>query len=1147
MPSTPQDAAPGVRRAFLIADIRGYSTFTRERGDAAAARLATKFADLARDSIEARGGSVIELRGDEALAVFVSSGQAVRAGLEFQEGCREATDEDPELPLPVGIGIAVGEAVPVEDGFRGAALNLAARLCSKAVAGQVLVTEAVLAESSSVPHLVFEPLDAVELKGFDRPVELFEARSTEGTPLGTAAGNADADGMPGGLLPRELDDPAPLVGRDHELRWLRGTWRRARRGHGRLVFVSGPPGIGKTRLAAELAAFVLGSGGEVRLAGAGGDALARALGEIGRASSATAASLVILDEVDVLPEVAERLDEVAPTIANRPVLILGLFRDADRNERLAGLVAREDADGDGHRVLGPLGAEDAHAMAVAALGDVGLEEFPAEAIARSSGGVPARMQEAIGDWARDEAARRLAAAAEWMTEGRTRQSAGLDFAANLIARNLGRIYGSPPATTEASAVEPECPYRGLAAFGEDDAPLYFGRERLVGEVAARTVGAGLLAVVGPSGSGKSSLVMAGLLPSLAAGLLPGSARWGHVVLRPGDHPMDALQTALLQKSPGTRLVLVVDQFEETFTTAADEDERGAFVDRLVELAGDPEGSVVVLTIRADYTGHCAPYPELARLLAANLVLVGPMTPDETRRAIELPARRAGVRVESALAEALVEEVGEEPGALPLLSTALVELWHARDGAWMRLEARGRTGGIRGAVARLAESSYDELTEPERDTARAVFLRLVGQGEGDAAVRRQVAVTEFDIERDPTLQRVLDRLTDDRLLTRDDGRIEIAHEALIREWPRLRTWLEEDATGRALRTHLTQSARQWDERDRDRDSGDLYRGARLSATLDWAQDHDRELNAVEREFLAQGRQAGDAEAERQRRTNRRLRGLLVGTAVFLIVALVAGGLALVQRGHARTAQAAAESQALTSDAERVGTLARTEPSLDRSFLLGVAGVRLEDVPETRGDLLAVLQDAPGVVRFLQASPSGVPAFAASPDGRLLATGDSAGIVRFHDLATSRLAGPTVDVGGPVSLHAMAFSPDGRTVAVGTTTGLRANVVMVDVAGRSARQFGSWPSVPASAGPIRFLRMAFAPDGAHVAVAVATSKPPLPVAVGQRLLLLDLQGHVVWDRDVPVDPGQNETQVEFLPDGAIVTSAQQGETRLWDLAT
>ncbi|HEY7281268.1 MAG TPA: PQQ-binding-like beta-propeller repeat protein [Actinomycetota bacterium] len=1133
MPSSTEGTGPAVRRAFLIADIRGYSTFTRERGDATAARLATRFADLARDAVAGRSGRVIELRGDEALAVFEAADQAVRAGLEFQKACRESTDREPDLPLPVGIGIAAGDAVPVEDGYRGAALNLAARLCSRATAGQVLVTGDVAGEAAADGDLAFRALEAVELKGFDRPVEPFEARSTRERrpPVVRQAGP----------VPLDLDDPGPLVGREDELRWLRGTWRQVRRGNGRIVFLSGPAGMGTTRLAAALAGWVAADGGIVRSAGAGAAAGARALTLLDDAATAPSPTLYVLDGISLFPRAVEHLAAAGDSIESGPSLVLAIFQEAAGTDELARLVARIDRRGDAHRVLGPLDRDAVHELARATVPDA--DEFPAESVLRTTGGVPARVVEAVDEWARAEAARRLAAAAEWMAEGRNRRAAGLDFAGTLIARNLGRIYGV------AGDGEPavDCPYRGLAAFGEDDAPFFFGRERMVGEVAARTVGTGFLGVVGPSGSGKSSLVMAGLLPSLAAGLLPGSAGWGQVVMRPGEHPMDALERAVLAGHPGTRLVLVVDQFEEAFTTTAVEAEREAFVGRLAELAGDPEGCVVVVTIRADYTGHCAPYPTLARLLASNLILVGPMTPEETRRAIELPARRVGLRVESGLTDTLVEEVGDEPGALPLLSTALVELWNARDDGWLRLDAHRRTGGIRGAVSRLAEASYDELSPSERESARSIFLRLVGRGEGESAVRRRAPVAEFDVGRDATADAVLDRLVADRLLMRDDDRVEIAHEALIREWPRLRDWLDDDAAGRQLRAHLTQSAGQW--QDRGRDAGDLYRGARLSATLDWAHGRDRELNDLEREFLAQSRQAGEREAERQRRTNRRLRGLLIGTAVFLAVALVAGALALVQRGRARTAQAAAESEALTSDAERMGSLAGSEPSLDRALLLAVAGVRLRDLPETRGDLLSVLQTNPALVRFATPSRTNVTAIAVSPDGRTAAVGDSAGVVRFLDLSTWHATGAPVRLDGPVSQQAMAFAPDGRSVAVGTATSRRtADLYVVDPSSSAARRLGSWPSVPAAAGPLRFIRMAFDPSGAGIAVAVATAAPESPVPAAVRLLFLDAAtGRPIWDRDIGLARGQNEDQVEFTPDGTLVTSAQQGPTLLWNADT
>ncbi len=228
------DAAGPVERTFLIADVRGYTSFTRERGDAEAARLAKRFAEVARDAVEARSGRVTELRGDEALAVFNSPDQAVRAAVELQAVCDEEVAADPTLPLLVGVGIDVGEAVPVEDGFRGAALNTAARLCSQAAAGQVLVTSQVADRAGEIPGVSFASAGSSELKGFEAPVELIEVvaeRACCRSPTSPVS-------MPP-PLPIELEPDSPLVGREHELAWLRGTWRQARRGYGRVVFVSG--------------------------------------------------------------------------------------------------------------------------------------------------------------------------------------------------------------------------------------------------------------------------------------------------------------------------------------------------------------------------------------------------------------------------------------------------------------------------------------------------------------------------------------------------------------------------------------------------------------------------------------------------------------------------------------------------------------------------------------------------------------------------------------------------------------------------------------------------------------------------------------------------------------------------------------------
>ena len=284
-------------------------------------------------------------------------------------------------------------------------------------------------------------------------------------------------------------------------------------------------------------------------------------------------------------------------------------------------------------------------------------------------------------------------------------------------------------------------------------------------------------------------------------------------------------------------MLVVDQFEEVFTVCRDDAERAAFLDALVELAEDRDRHVqVVVAVRADFYGHCAMHDRLARLVGANQVLVGPMRRDELRRAIVEPARRVGLRVEPSLTDALIADVLDEPGGLPLLSAALLEQWREREGRVMRRAAYERTGGVRGAVGRLAEPTYARLCEPERIAARRILLRLADAGEQEPRSCAAACRSTSSTRRDEHTAAALEALIDSRLVTADEGTLEVAHEALLREWPRLREWLEEDAEGRRLHQHLIHAARDWQAAGRD--PGELYRGARLASTLDWAAGHER---------------------------------------------------------------------------------------------------------------------------------------------------------------------------------------------------------------------------------------------------------------------------------------------------------------------
>lgn len=616
---------------------------------------------------------------------------------------------------------------------------------------------------------------------------------------------------------------------------------------------------------------------------------------------------------------------------------------------------------------------------------------------------------------------------------------------------------------EASAAMPEpvvqCPFKGLASFAAADAAYFFGRERLVDEVIARLVDHPFVGLVGSSGSGKSSLLQAGVVASLAAGALPGSSAWRRTLVRPGAHPLAVL--------PEETDVLAVDQLEEAFTTCRDEDERTLFFGELARRAG--EGTIVLVALRGDFYGRCGTYPEFASLLSANHVLLGAMRRDELAHAIEGPAERAGLQVERELVELLVGDVAGEPGALPLLSTTLVELWRRRSGRLLTAASYHDSGGVRGAVARLAEHAFGQLDDRQQRAARVVMLRLADEEDG-AIVRRRVPLEELDIATDDDVARAVRVMVDSRLLTVADGTVEVSHESLLAEWPRLRAWLDEDRAGRRLRAHLAVSAREWDERGRE--PADLYRGPRLAAALDWSGDHGDELNALEREFLEAARADHERELAAQRKRNRRLRTALTGVAALLALAVVAGVVALVQRREART-------QATVALSRQLGAEAVTEPRIDLAMLLARQAVQLNDSPQTEGTLLATLLRSPSVTGTMEYAFGSRPQrLSLSLDGRSLAISDNEGAVRIYDTRTHRVRKVVHGFGYTMPV---AFTRDGRYV-IGNGG---KNVPMVDV--RNAKTLAlvkqlsydkHWQKVSTSAGVGGFLTLFVSSDGRFV---------------------------------------------------------------------
>lgn len=550
----------------------------------------------------------------------------------------------------------------------------------------------------------------------------------------------------------------------------------------------------------------------------------------------------------------------------------------------------------------------------------------------------------------------------------------------------------------------ECPYRGLLAFEAADSAYFFGREHVAAELVGRLQPGRLLAVVGASGSGKSSLVRAGVVAAVQAGEVPGIT--SATIVTPGADPV-------LATPGGPEQLVVVDQFEELYTLCEDHALRDAFIDGLLSLE-----SPVVIAVRADMYGQLSGHPELAKVVAGNQVLLGAMQDSELERAVTEPARLAGLRLETGLVELILRDVGREPGALPLLSHALRVTWEHRDGRTMTVDAYRASGGVASAIARTADAVVDSVPDAQVGLMRNLFLRLTELGEGTEDSRRRVTIDELvpeDENRD-VVEGLLDRLAESRLVTLGEGTAEVAHEVLIREWPTLRRWLEEDRESIRLHRSLGNAARLWESGGKD--VGDLYRGTRLAAVSEWAQHHPDALNVREREFLEASAASSRREEERQARANRRLRILLAGVAAMLVVAVVAGLLAVSQRSSARDA-------ARKEAAQRLGAQALTVDRLDQAVKLANAGLALDDSPATRSNLLRVLLRSPAAIGTLKGDGDEISWITTSPDQSLVAISDIEGGVTVFDAVTRT---PVAQYTADVQVDGLAFSPDGGRIAI-----------------------------------------------------------------------------------------------------------------------
>ncbi|MFE6056070.1 helix-turn-helix domain-containing protein [Kitasatospora sp. NPDC056446] len=544
------------------------------------------------------------------------------------------------------------------------------------------------------------------------------------------------------------------------------------------------------------------------------------------------------------------------------------------------------------------------------------------------------------------------------------------------------------------------PYRGLSRFEPGDRERFFGRDRLVADLLALVDSRRLVAVVGASGSGKSSLLRAGLIPALRDRGTTDAGPAAIRILTPGPRPASD-HAALLTPGNGTGdTVLVVDQFEETFTLCSEPAERAAFIGLLLAACAPDSRLRVVLAVRADFFGHCADHHGLAVALREATLLVGPMSPAELREAIVKPAAGEGLIVERALTSRIIEEVDGEPGGLPLLSHALLETWRNRKGRALTEAAYEAAGGVRGAIARTAERAYTGLTPDQAVLARRVLLRLIAPGEDGPDTGRSADRSELEslgtTAGDSGAASVLEGLARARLVTLDGDTVRLAHEALIDCWPRLNTWVE-DARDR-LRRHrrLTEAARTWE--DLGRDPGALYRGARLTATeaAFAAVEHRDDLTPLEVEFLTAALTARDEEHRSAARSTRRLRTLLATLSALVVLVLLAGVIAWQQSltGERRRTEAAARRAAAVADGMR---------SLDpvTAMRLSVASWKVADLPESRSALLgATVQPDQDVFTDPPPSDKAAPeTHFLSGDGRTLVSVGSDQVVKW-DVDTHR---------------------------------------------------------------------------------------------------------------------------------------------------
>ena len=775
---------------------------------------------------------------------------------------------------------------------------------------------------------------------------------------------------------------------------------------------------------------------------------------------------------------------------------------------------------------------------------------------------------------------------------------------NQFRQAIGQLVDARPTAItyeeEDSGIELANPFKGLRAFNEADAENFFGRETLIQQLLARLGEGGelsrFLAVIGPSGSGKSSVVRAGLIPALRRGGLPGSENWFVVDMLPGKHPFEELEASLLrvavnppqsllsQLKDGNRgllravhrilpadesveLVLVIDQFEEVFTLVEDEAERALLLESIAAAAMDERSRLrVIITLRADFTDKPLRYVDFGEMMNRRFEFILPLTADEVERAVAGPAQRAGLRLEKGLVSTIIREAGNQPGTLPMLQHALSELFEKREGRTLTNKAYHEIGGVLGALGRSAEVLYVLLDEAEQTAARQLFLRLVTLGEGTEDTRRRVLREELEglSANDEQLSVVIGAFGRARLLSFDrdpitrGATIEVAHEALLREWTRLRDWLNESRADVRIQRQLATAAHEWQKAEQD--ASFLLTGARLDQFEAWGMNTTIALTQDERAFLnasidernrreseESARQQRElenaqklAETERQRAEEQtRSAGQLRKRAVYLtgafIVALIMAIVAIFFAQEAR-------NQESISFSRELAVQAKLNLSVDpeRSILLALAALDQAHTQEAEN----VLHEAVSTSRLrmtLLGHEGAINDVIYSPDGKLIASAGHDGTARLWETSTGN---QLFILNHPAVVNHVSFSSNGERLATSAADG---RVRLWDVA--SGQELNTIIATTGEIMPDIFtLYSTFSPDGKLLATADRDESQVRfwDPASGRKLFAIT---HPDW---LDAIPGSHlvPTVMAFSSDGThlavgLIGEGVPGSIEIWDV--